>query len=253
MSHTVHTTAGAPPPGDAMPFGGVEPILETENLVKVYGRGESRFDALKGVTLQLRAGESVAVVGKSGSGKSTLMHLLALLDRPTSGVVAMDGRPVSGVSPAEVSRLRNATFGFVFQQFFLNGNQSVLENVVLPLKIAGVPRRERRERGMDVLAQLGMADKAGNRATDLSGGQKQRVCIARALVNRPTVLFADEPTGNLDSATSRSVEDILFGLQREQGITLVVVTHDDDLAARCDRRLVMQDGMIVDEESGARA
>ena len=253
MSHTVHTTAGAPPPGDAMPFGGVEPILETENLVKVYGRGESRFDALKGVTLQLRAGESVAVVGKSGSGKSTLMHLLALLDRPTSGVVAMDGRPVSGVSPAEVSRLRNATFGFVFQQFFLNGNQSVLENVVLPLKIAGVPRRERRERGMDVLAQLGMADKAGNRATDLSGGQKQRVCIARALVNRPTVLFADEPTGNLDSATSRSVEDILFGLQREQGITLVVVTHDDDLAARCGRRLVMQDGMIVDEESGARA
>lgn len=253
MSHTVHTTAGARPPGDAMPFGGVEPILETENLVKVYGRGESRFDALKGVTLQLRAGESVAVVGKSGSGKSTLMHLLALLDRPTSGVVAMDGRPVSGVSPAEVSRLRNATFGFVFQQFFLNGNQSVLENVVLPLKIAGVPRRERRERGMDVLAQLGMADKAGNRATDLSGGQKQRVCIARALVNRPTVLFADEPTGNLDSATSRSVEDILFGLQREQGITLVVVTHDDDLAARCGRRLVMQDGMIVDEESGARA
>lgn len=253
MSHTVHTTAGARSPGDAMPFGGVEPILETENLVKVYGRGESRFDALKGVTLQLRAGESVAVVGKSGSGKSTLMHLLALLDRPTSGVVAMDGRPVSGVSPAEVSRLRNATFGFVFQQFFLNGNQSVLENVVLPLKIAGAPRRERRERGMDVLAQLGMADKAGNRATDLSGGQKQRVCIARALVNRPTVLFADEPTGNLDSATSRSVEDILFGLQREQGITLVVVTHDDDLAARCDRRLVMQDGMIVDEESGARA
>ena len=253
MSHTVHTTAGARSPGDAMPFGGVEPILETENLVKVYGRGESRFDALKGVTLQLRAGESVAVVGKSGSGKSTLMHLLALLDRPTSGVVAMDGRPVSGVSPAEVSRLRNATFGFVFQQFFLNGNQSVLENVVLPLKIAGAPRRERRERGMDVLAQLGMADKAGNRATDLSGGQKQRVCLARALVNRPTVLFADEPTGNLDSATSRSVEDILFGLQREQGITLVVVTHDDDLAARCDRRLVMQDGMIVDEESGARA
>jgi len=247
MSTIVHPAPGGPPPT------GAEPVLETENLVKVYGRGESRFDALKGVTLQIHAGESVAVVGKSGSGKSTLMHLLALLDRPSAGVVAMDGRPVSGVRPAEVSRLRNETFGFVFQQFFLNPAQTVLENVVLPLKIAGVPRRERRERGMEVLAQLDLADKAGNRATDLSGGQKQRVCIARALVNRPAVLFADEPTGNLDSVTSRAVEDILFGLNRDEGITLVVVTHDADLAARCDRRLVMQDGMIVDEQTGMRA
>ena len=246
MTTTIAEAGSTPPPG-------VEPVLETENLVKVYGRGESRFDALKGVTLQIRAGESVAIVGKSGSGKSTLMHLLALLDRPSAGVVAMDGRPVSGVAPGEVSRLRNETFGFVFQQFFLNPGQSVLENTVLPLKIAGVPRAERRRRGMEVLEQLGMADKASNRATDLSGGQKQRVCIARALVNRPTVLFADEPTGNLDSATSKAVEDILFGLNRDEGITLVVVTHDDDLAARCDRRLVMQDGMIVDEQTGARA
>ena len=246
MTTTIAEAGSTPPPG-------VEPVLETENLVKGYGRGESRFDALKGVTLQIRAGESVAIVGKSGSGKSTLMHLLALLDRPSAGVVAMDGRPVSGVAPGEVSRLRNETFGFVFQQFFLNPGQSVLENTVLPLKIAGVPRAERRRRGMEVLEQLGMADKASNRATDLSGGQKQRVCIARALVNRPTVLFADEPTGNLDSATSKAVEDILFGLNRDEGITLVVVTHDDDLAARCDRRLVMQDGMIVDEQTGARA
>lgn len=258
MSTSVHESAGGRPPGGQVEPGGVEargvePVLETENLVKVYGRGQSRFDALKGVTLQIHAGESVAIVGKSGSGKSTLMHLLALLDRPTAGVVAMDGRPVSDVTPAEVSALRNATFGFVFQQFFLNPGQSVLENVVLPLKIAGVPRARRRERGLEVLAQLGMEDKAQNRATDLSGGQKQRVCIARALVNRPTVLFADEPTGNLDSATSAQVEDILFGLNRQEGITLVVVTHDDDLAARCDRRLVMQDGMIVDEQAEARA
>lgn len=124
---------------------------------------------------------------------------------------------------------------------------------MLPLKISGVPRAERRERGMAVLERLELADKAGNKATDLSGGQKQRVCIARALVNRPTVLFADEPTGNLDSATSAAVEDILFGLHRDEGITLVVVTHDDDLAARCDRRLVMQDGMIVDETTTAGA
>ncbi|MDY6054493.1 ABC transporter ATP-binding protein [Micrococcus sp.] len=229
------------------PPGGPEPALETENLVKVYGSGASRFDALKGITLQIAAGESVAVVGKSGSGKSTLMHLLALLDQPTSGVVAMDGQPVSQLKPAEVAQLRNERFGFVFQQFFLNPAQTVLENVVLPLKIAGVPRRERTERGMQMLERLDLADKAGNRAMDLSGGQKQRVCIARALVNKPTVLFADEPTGNLDSATSRTVEDILFGLHREEGITLVVVTHDDDLAARCQRRLVMQDGMIVEE------
>ena len=239
-------------PGGMAPGTG-EAVLETENLVKVYGRGESRFDALKGVTLQIQPGESVAIVGKSGSGKSTLMHLLALLDRPSAGVVAMDGRPVSDVSPARVAKLRNETFGFVFQQFFLNPTQTVLENVVLPLKIAGVPRAERRERGMAVLERLELADKARNRATDLSGGQKQRVAIARALVNRPTVLFADEPTGNLDSATSASVEDILFGLHRDEGITLVVVTHDDDLAARCDRRLVMQDGMIVDETAEVRA
>ncbi|KIK82775.1 ABC transporter ATP-binding protein [Micrococcus luteus] len=238
---------------------GAEPVLETENLVKVYGRGASRFDALKGITLQIQRGESLAVVGKSGSGKSTLMHLLALLDQPSAGVVAMDGRPVSQLKAAEISQLRNERFGFVFQQFFLNPNQTVLENTVLPLKIAGVGRAQRTRRGMAVLERLELADKAKNRATDLSGGQKQRVCIARALVNNPTVLFADEPTGNLDSATSAAVEDILFGLHRDDGITLVVVTHDDDLAAKCDRRVELQDGVVIadervgTEQDGARA
>lgn len=245
------TVYEAPPVAGAP--GGEEPVLETENLVKVYGRGASRFDALKGVTLQIGRGESVAVVGKSGSGKSTLMHLLALLDQPTAGVVAMDGRPVSQLKAREVTRLRNERFGFVFQQFFLNPGQTVLENAVLPLKIAGVGHAERTRRGMAVLERLELDDKAKNRATDLSGGQKQRVCIARALVNEPTVLFADEPTGNLDSATSAAVEDILFGLHRDEGITLVVVTHDDDLAAKCGRRLEMQDGRIVsDERAGLR-
>ena len=224
-----------------------------------YGRGASRFDALKGITLQIQRGESLAVVGKSGSGKSTLMHLLALLDQPSAGVVAMDGRPVSQLKAAEISQLRNERFGFVFQQFFLNPNQTVLENTVLPLKIAGVGRAERARRGMAVLERLELADKAKNKATDLSGGQKQRVCIARALVNNPTVLFADEPTGNLDSATSAAVEDILFGLHRDEGITLVVVTHDDDLAAKCDRRVELQDGVVIADErvgterDGARA
>lgn len=220
--------------------------------MKVYGRGASRFDALKGLTFEIAHGESVAIVGKSGSGKSTLMHLLALLDQPTAGVVALEGDPVNDLKPKQISALRNETFGFIFQQFFLNPNQTVLENVTLPLKIAGVAKAERNERGMEVLRQLEMDSKAKNKATDLSGGQKQRVCIARALINNPTVLFADEPTGNLDSNTSEIVEDILFGLHRDRGITLVVVTHDDDLAARCQRRLIMQDGQIIREEYGAR-
>lgn len=226
------------------------PVLETENLAKVYGRGASRFDALKGLTFEIHDGESVAIVGKSGSGKSTLMHLLALLDEPSSGVVALDGKLVSQLKPKTVSKLRNETFGFVFQQFFLNPNQTVLENITLPLKISGMGRAERHQRGMEVLEQLEMPEKAKNKATDLSGGQKQRACIARALVNRPSVIFADEPTGNLDSTTSRVVEDILFGLHRDHGITLVIVTHDEELAGRCERRLKMQDGLIVAEEHG---
>lgn len=220
-------------------------VLETENLVKIYGRGESRFDALKGVNIQINQGESIAVVGKSGSGKSTLMHLLALLDRPSQGVVTLEGRPVSELKNKEIYKLRNERFGFVFQQFFLNPKQTVLENVVLPLKIAGVSKSERTKRGMDALKQLHIEDKAKNKATDLSGGQKQRVCIARALVTNPAVIFADEPTGNLDSVTSEVVEGILFDLQRKNGITLVVVTHDDDLAAKCDRRIHLKDGQIV--------
>ena len=221
------------------------PVLETENLVKIYGRGDTRFDALKGINLEIGKGESVAVVGKSGSGKSTLMHLLALLDGPTHGVVALEGRPTGDLSAKELNELRNSAFGFVFQQFFLTPNQSVLENVTLPLKIAGVPASERKRRGLEALEQLEMADKAENKATDLSGGQKQRVVIARALINNPSVIFADEPTGNLDSATSKVVEDILFGLNRDQGITLVVVTHDEDLAQRCSRQIYLVDGEVV--------
>ncbi|WP_144828242.1 ABC transporter ATP-binding protein [Kocuria rhizophila] len=221
------------------------PVLETENLVKIYGRGDTRFDALKGINLEIGKGESVAVVGKSGSGKSTLMHLLALLDAPTHGVVALEGRPTGDLGAKELNELRNSAFGFVFQQFFLTPNQSVLENVTLPLKIAGVPASERKRRGLEALEQLEMADKADNKATDLSGGQKQRVVIARALINDPSVIFADEPTGNLDSATSKVVEDILFGLNRDKGITLVVVTHDEDLAQRCSRQIYLVDGQIV--------
>ena len=219
------------------------PVLSAQNIGKSYGSGANRFDALKGVSVDIRAGESVAIVGKSGSGKSTLMHLLALLDDPDSGALLVEGTDAKKLKGKEVNRLRNQDFGFVFQQFFLTANASVLENVVLPLKIAGVDPKERKARGMEALEQLELADKAKNKAMNLSGGQKQRAVIARALVNNPKVIFADEPTGNLDTATGAVVEDILFSLNKDKGITLIIVTHDIDLAARCDRQIFIRDGL----------
>lgn len=221
-------------------------VLETVDLTKSYGRGPNRFDALKGVTLSVTRGESLAIVGKSGSGKSTLMHLLALLDKPSTGQVLLDGLDAAKLDGATLNRARNRSFGFVFQQFFLVPNATVLDNVILPLKIAGLDPRTRKRKGMEVLDSLGMADKAKNNAIDLSGGQKQRAVIARALINDPSVIFADEPTGNLDTATGEVVEDILFGLRKERGITLVLVTHDPDLAERCDRSVFVRDGLLVD-------
>lgn len=229
-------------------------ILSARDVRKSYGKGSTRFEALKGVNLAVQAGESVAIVGKSGSGKSTLMHLLALLDEPDSGTLEVEGTEAKALSAKEINKLRNQYFGFVFQQFFLTPNTSVLENVILPLKIAGIPSRERRERGMAVLKLLDLADKAKERAINLSGGQKQRAVIARALINNPKVIFADEPTGNLDSVTGRMVEDILFALNKEQGITLIVVTHDAELASRCDRQIFIRDGLQdVTGQTGAQS
>jgi putative ABC transport system ATP-binding protein len=222
------------------------PVLAARDIHKSYGRGPTRFDALKGVSIDIHSGETIAIVGKSGSGKSTLMHLLALLDKPTKGEVELSGRDAAALGAGALNKTRNETFGFVFQQFFLTPGTSVLDNVTLPLRIAGVRGAERRRRGMAALEQLELADKAKNKATDLSGGQKQRVVIARALVNNPSVIFADEPTGNLDSATGAVVEDILFGLNRTHGITVIIVTHDEELAARCDRRVYIRDGLVVE-------
>lgn len=220
-------------------------IIRTQQLTRIYGKGSSRFVALDGIDLAIEQGESVAIVGKSGSGKSTLMHLLALLDSPTTGSIFIDNEPTGNLKRRKLDILRNKEFGFVFQQFFLNANHSVLENVILPLKIAGVGRRERNRLGMQALKDVELDDKAKNKANDLSGGQKQRVVIARALINEPRIIFADEPTGNLDSATGQKIEDMLFSLNKTKNITLIIVTHDHELAARCDRQISIKDGKIV--------
>lgn len=224
-----------------------KPLLSTRNLRKSYGKRSAAFEALKGINIDIYAGESVAIIGKSGSGKSTLMHLLALLDKPTDGSIRLVGKNTSKLSQRKLNSLRNKEFGFVFQSFFMNSNDTVLNNVILPLKIAGVGFRERRRRAMDALRVVGLADKAKNKANDLSGGQKQRVCIARAIVNDPKVIFADEPTGNLDSATGDRIIKLLFGLNQRKHITLIIVTHDQDLANMCDRQIHIADGEVVNE------
>lgn len=225
-------------------------VLKARDVVKTYGKKENTFVALKGVSLDISEGESVAIIGKSGSGKSTLMHILAALDRPDSGELELNGKNVEHFKDRDLDRLRNHDFGFIFQQFFLNYRETVLENVMLPLKIAGVSGRERKKRAMEALAEVDMTNKANNRASDLSGGQKQRVCIARALVAAPKVIFADEPTGNLDSENGQRVEELLFSLNKQRGITLIIVTHDDELAEKCDRRLYMKDGMLTETQGG---
>lgn len=173
------------------------------------------------------------------------MHLLALLDRPTSGSIEVEGIDSANLKNKALNKLRNRSFGFVFQQFFMNPQDSVLENVVLPLKIAGVRRKERKKLAEKALRTVGLSNRAKFKANNLSGGQKQRVCIARAIVGNPKILFADEPTGNLDSATGDKVIKLLFDLNKKKGVTLIIVTHDDDLAMMCDRQIRISDGKIV--------
>ena len=220
-----------------------ESVLTAINIRKVYGKKSSLFVALDDINLDIKRGESVAITGKSGSGKSTLMHILALLDKPTGGIVKVDGQDATTLRQSKINKLRNQKFGFVFQQFFMNSRDTVLNNVILPLKIAGVGYTKRRKRAMQALEVVELDDKFRNRANDLSGGQKQRVCIARAIVNNPDIIFADEPTGNLDSVTSQKIEDLLFKLNKK-GMTLVIVTHDPDLAAKCNRQIHLKDGKI---------
>ncbi len=224
-------------------------VIEAKNLSKVYGKRATAFTALKNINLSINEGESVAIVGKSGSGKSTLMHILALLDKPTKGEVLIDGENASKLRGKALNKLRNERFGFVFQQFFMNANDTVLENVLLPLKIAKLGRKERKKAAIEALKIVDLESKLKNKATDLSGGQKQRVCIARAIVNNPKIIFADEPTGNLDSATGDKITDLLFELNKKQGVTLIIVTHDEDLAKLCNRIIRISDGKIISDQT----
>ena len=229
------------------------PLLSLRDVTKVFGVGDAAFVALRGVNLDVHAGEFVAILGASGSGKSTCMNILGCLDTPTSGRYAIEGTAVEELPDDVLSRLRNERFGFIFQGFNLLPRTSAQENVELPLVYAGVPARERGLRARASLADVGLAGRERAAPNQLSGGQQQRVAIARALVNRPHIVLADEPTGNLDSRTGAEIMELLARLNRELGLTIIMVTHDREIAAHAPRHVVFRDGAIVTDETRERA
>ena len=219
-------------------------MIELKNVTKIYGKKKNQFTALKNVSLTIPTGASVAILGKSGSGKSTLMHAISGLDKPQKGQVIIDGQDILQLKPKRVDEFRAKKIGFIFQSFFVQGNESVIDNVSLPLEIARLPRKKRAHKINAALKAVDLYDKRKNRAKDLSGGQKQRLAIARAIVGDPQIIFADEPTGNLDSETGAKVEELLFDYNKQKGVTLIVVTHDADLAKKCDHQIIIKDGRI---------
>ena len=228
------------------------PVIQMNGIVKRYYEGkENELEILHGIDLTVRQGDFVAIVGESGSGKSTLMNIIGALDKPTAGTYLLDGTNVQAMTDSQLSVIRNKKIGFVFQNFNLIGRTSALKNVELPMLYAHVPPRQRTQRARELLAAVGMAERADHQPNELSGGQKQRVAIARAMANAPSLLLADEPTGALDSATSRTVMDIFHRLNRQQGKTIVLITHSQQLAEECPRILTLIDGRIVSERQGS--
>ncbi len=220
-------------------------MIEVKNVSKTYGKKKNTFTALRNVSFELPTGASVAIIGKSGSGKSTLMHTISGLDRADSGEVLVDGEDILKLKQKAVDKFRATEMGFVFQSFFVDANETCYDNVSLPLEIARVPKGKRKSLILNALKAVELSDKVHEKAKNLSGGQKQRLAIARAIVNSPKIIFADEPTGNLDSATGDAIEDLLFGDNKKNKTTLIIVTHDDDIAKKCDIVISIKDGHIV--------
>ena len=219
-------------------------MIELKNVTKIYGKKKNQFVALNDISLKIPTGVSVAILGKSGSGKSTLMHAISGLDRPQQGRVIIDGQDILQLKQKQVDEFRAKKIGFIFQSFFVQGNESVEDNVSLPLEIAQMPQKMREAKINEALMAVDLYEKRKSRAKDLSGGQKQRLAIARAIVGDPQIIFADEPTGNLDSETGTKIEELLFNYNKQKGATLIVVTHDDDLAKKCDYQIRIKDGQI---------
>jgi predicted ABC transporter, ATPase component len=219
-------------------------MIEVRNISKTYGKKKNSFQALKNVSFKIPKGASVAIIGKSGSGKSTLIHAMSGLDAPEEGEVLMDGVNILSMKQKDIDKFRSKKMGFIFQSFFVQGNETCFENVSLPLEIAEEPIFRRKEIIESALKAVGLEDKIKTPARDLSGGQKQRLAIARAIANSPEIIFADEPTGNLDSITSAKIEKMLFEYNKNSQATLLIVTHDEELAEKCDIRIRIKDGKV---------
>lgn len=225
--------------------------IRIEKISKTFGRKNNKFEALKNVSFEIPSGSSVAIIGKSGSGKSTLIHAMSGLDAPEKGQIFVDDIEILSMKQKKIDEFRAKKMGFIFQSFFVQGNETCAENVSLPLEIAEVPISRRNSKIDKALKSVELFDKKKSKARDLSGGQKQRLAIARAIVNQPKLIFADEPTGNLDSVTGQKIEELLFDYNKNHGSTLIIVTHDEDLANKCDIQIRIKDGEI-DQILGGR-
>lgn len=229
----------------------MQPVIKMDKIIKRYYIGQpNELQILNGINLEVNQNEFVSIVGESGSGKSTLMNIIGALDRPTEGTYFLDGENIGDMNDTALSKIRNQKIGFVFQSFFLIPRTSAIKNVELPMMYAGVSKKQRRERAMELLELVGMADRANHKPNELSGGQNQRVAIARALSNNPSIILADEPTGALDSKTGRIVMDIFHKLHEEQKKTIVLITHSPELAKETERIITISDGSILSEIEG---